>query len=209
MVGRYCRIYNNLDQVDDRLVDFIPSPRKINLESINKTLRSTMTTLMDARVLFDHVIKHYPSTAEQLYPIASLVKFPDFENGVIKLLVGKAANLSRQERTAMAKMLRTTSDTPSNGDDSAPNKQSFAEETLCSEMSTHAAPHSLHWISPTSNYAEHLYPRAGIMFLRLRRCLNPTTLETGLFLQYCRRLCDASAVVKAVETPGRYSASFR
>ncbi|OWY94177.1 hypothetical protein PHMEG_00036166 [Phytophthora megakarya] len=108
MINRYFRIYHKLDQVDYSLVDFIPRSRENvrlealhddlrNVESVNKKLQSTATTLLDARVLFDHVIQHYSSTPEKQSPTASLVKFTDFENGVIKLLVGKTANLSRQK----------------------------------------------------------------------------------------------------------------
>ncbi|KAG2765428.1 hypothetical protein PC116_g21837 [Phytophthora cactorum] len=55
------------------------------------------------------------------------------------------------------------------------------------------------WVPPTSNDVERLFSRAGIVYSRLRRSLNPMTLETILFLQYNRGMWDASAVAQAVE----------
>ncbi|OWY96458.1 LOW QUALITY PROTEIN: hypothetical protein PHMEG_00033269 [Phytophthora megakarya] len=193
MINRYFRIYHKFDQVDDRLVDFIPRSRENvrvealhddlrNVESVNKKIQSMTTTLLDARVLFDHVIQHYSSTAEKQSPMASLVKLTDFENGVIKLRVGKAANLSRQKRTAVGQHY---GETPPN------------------------TPHGLHWSPPTFNDVQRLFSRAGIVFSLLRRSLNPTTLEMVLFLHYNRSLWEASAVGRPLKTPGRNSALFR
>ncbi|ETP42339.1 hypothetical protein F442_10751 [Phytophthora nicotianae P10297] len=67
-----------------------------------------MVSLLDVRALFDHVIKHYPGTDLCLSPTASLVKFPDFENGIVKLMAGKENTLTRGERAAVVKLQQTT-----------------------------------------------------------------------------------------------------
>ncbi|ETM41456.1 hypothetical protein L914_12767, partial [Phytophthora nicotianae] len=77
-------------------------------------------------------------------------------------------------------------------------KRSFAEAALAKEAAT-ATSFDLGWIPPTSNDVERLFSRAGIVYSRLRRSLNPMTLETVMFLQYNMRLWDGSAVAKAVE----------
>ncbi|ETN03990.1 hypothetical protein PPTG_15353 [Phytophthora nicotianae INRA-310] len=182
MIDRYFRIYSKLDRIDDQLVDFIPTPRENvrlkalyedlkNLESVNKKLQTSTVSLLDVRALFDHVIKHYPGTELYLSPTASLVKFPDFENGTV------ATELQEE------------------GEDA---HQSFAEVALSQEEVT-SSRENLKWIPPTSNDVERLFSRAGIVFSRLRRSLNPMTLETILFLQFNRSLWDASAVAEAIE----------
>ncbi|KAE9181133.1 hypothetical protein PF005_g22991, partial [Phytophthora fragariae] len=210
MIDRYFSIYAKLDRVDDELADFIPTPRENvrlkelyedlkNLESLSKKLQTSSVSLLDVRMLFDHVMKHYPTTKAQLAATSTLVKFPDFENGIVKLLAGKPRSLSRGERLAVAKLLQsdgaTALDEP---EPPATKKRSFAEAALADES---AAPEQvdLRWVPPTSNDVERLFSRAGIIYSRLRRSLNPMTLETVLFLQYNHKLWDASAVAQAVE----------
>ncbi|KAE9222005.1 hypothetical protein PF002_g15411 [Phytophthora fragariae] len=105
MIDRYFAIYAKLDRVDDELADFIPTPRENvrlkelyedlkNLESVSKKLQTSSVSLLDVRMLFDHVMKHYPITKAQLAATSTLVKFPDFENGIVKLLAGKRRSLT-------------------------------------------------------------------------------------------------------------------
>lgn len=51
--------------------------------------------LHDMRTLFEHVVEQYLSTASYLAPTAAIVKFPDFENGVVQLLAGDPADQVR------------------------------------------------------------------------------------------------------------------
>ncbi|OWZ06336.1 hypothetical protein PHMEG_00021418 [Phytophthora megakarya] len=206
MVERYFKINGVLENIDDdTLADVIPTARdniKVKalyedlkkLESVNKKLHTESLSLHDVRLLFDHVIKHFPGTAAYLSPTASLVKFPDFENGVVTLLSGKQSKLSRSERVAVAKLLLPTDCEPS----IQTKKRSFAENALAND---NPAPSSedLKWIPPTSNDVERLFSRAGIVFSRLRRGMSPTTLESVLFLQQNRSLWDANVVADAIE----------
>lgn len=51
------------------------------------------------------MIAHYPDTLTTLTANELLVKFPDFENGIIKLLGGESQSLTRAERNTTAKLL--------------------------------------------------------------------------------------------------------
>lgn len=164
------------------------------LESVNKKLQTESLSLHDVRLLFDHVIKHFPDTAAWLSPTASLVKFPGFENGVVKLLSGKQSKLSRTERAAVAKLLLPTDSDPG----LQTEKRPFAEAALSNDKPAPSRG-DLKWIPPTSNDVERLISRAGIVFSRLRRGMNPATLESVLFLQQNRTLWDASVVAEAIE----------
>ncbi|KAG6947921.1 hypothetical protein JG687_00015789, partial [Phytophthora cactorum] len=83
-----------------------------NLESVNKKLQTAMLTLLDVRALFHHVINHYPTTKTHLAASATLVKFPDFESGIVKVLAGKERSLTRAERSAAAKLLQADNSKP-------------------------------------------------------------------------------------------------
>ncbi|KAF1790463.1 Ribonuclease H-like domain [Phytophthora cactorum] len=69
--------------------------------------------------------------------------------------------------------------------DGSPTKRYSAEAAL-SEGAPAASVANMKWVPPTSNDVERLFSRAGIVYSRLRRSLNPMTLETILFLQYNR-----------------------
>ncbi|ETP44051.1 hypothetical protein F442_09313 [Phytophthora nicotianae P10297] len=98
------------------------------------------------------------------------VKFPNFENGIVKVLSGKERSLTRTERTALAKVLH--SDSSSQVRDPVDHqvttkKRSFAEAALAKEAVT-ATSVDLGWVPPTSNDVERLFSRA-------------MTLETVMF----------------------------
>ncbi|ETI41492.1 hypothetical protein F443_13265 [Phytophthora nicotianae P1569] len=128
-------------------------------------------------------------------------KVPQLRKWNSQGFVGKERSHTRTERTALAKVLH--SDSLSQVRDpvdhqNTSKKRSFAEAALAKEAAT-ATSFDLGWIPPTSNDVERLFSRAGIVYSRLRRSLNPMTLETVMFLQYNMRLWDGSAVAKAVE----------
>ncbi|RAW21327.1 hypothetical protein PC110_g22231 [Phytophthora cactorum] len=189
LVDRYFRFYGKLDCLDLK-----------DLESVNKKLQTSTVPLLNVQALFDHVVKHYPSTSTQLSATSGLVKFPDFENGVVKVLAGKVQALTRTEKVAVAKLLGSTEPSEAEEDaDGSPKKRYFAEAALSEEAPTTSVA-NLKWVPPAWNDVERLFSRAGIVYSRLRRSLNPMTLETILFLQYNRGMWDASAVAQAVES---------
>ncbi|KAG2799228.1 hypothetical protein PC119_g22077 [Phytophthora cactorum] len=210
MVDCYFRFYGKLDRLDDGLVDFIHTPPMDvqlkalhedfkNLESVNKKLQTSPVSLLDVRALFDHVVKHYLPTDTQLSVTSELEKFPDFENGVVKVLAGKVRALTRTDKAAVVKLLGSTNPSKAEEDaDGSPKKRSFAEAALSKEAPTTSVA-QLKSVPPTSNDISRLFSRAGIMYLRLRLSLNSMTLETIPSLWYNRGMWDASAVAQAVD----------
>ncbi|GMF50913.1 unnamed protein product [Phytophthora fragariaefolia] len=127
----------------------------------------------------------------------------NLESISLKLQTEKGVTLQdvRTLHYSVGKLLRPTDPIehgPVDGGNENESKRSFADMTL----HKHTAPIrrvDLSWVPPTSNNVERRFSRAGIMFSRLRRSLNPMTLETMLFLQYNRSLWDTSAVADAVQ----------
>ncbi|KAG3133954.1 hypothetical protein PI126_g18918 [Phytophthora idaei] len=188
MVDRYFRFYDKVDRLDDGLADIIHTPREnVPLKALHEDLKNLECQ------------QHYPSTSTQLLATSRLVKSPDFENGVVKVLARKVRALTRTEKSAVAKLLGSTESYEVVEDaDGSPTKRYSAEAAL-SEGEPAASVANMKWVPPTSNDVERLFSRAGIVYSRLRRSLNPMTLETILFLQYNRGMWDASAVAQAVE----------
>ncbi|POM78888.1 Hypothetical protein PHPALM_3534 [Phytophthora palmivora] len=196
---RYFRVYDKVDGVDGSIADVIPTVREhLRLKALNEDLENLesislqlQTEKGDVRTLFDHVITHYPEMGSTLSTTSSLVKFPDFENGVVKVLVGREQSLSRGERAAVGKLLRPIDPIEHgtvDGGNENESKRYFADMAL----HKHTAPIrrvGLSWVPPTLNDVELLFSRAGSM-----RGLSPMTLETMLFRQYNRSLWDMSAV---------------
>ncbi|KAG7387153.1 hypothetical protein PHYPSEUDO_014673 [Phytophthora pseudosyringae] len=81
-------------------------------------------------------------------------------------------------------------------------KRSFADTAL-GEGSASPPQVDLRWVPPTSNDVERLFSRAGIVFSRLRRSLNPMTLETVMFLQYNRASGMLVPLLKLLRMVGR------
>lgn len=127
------------------------------------------------------------------------MKFPDFENGLVKLLGGEHASLTRAERNPVTKLMRPPSLEGTSGTEEEETK-SFAAVALSKEAPKKAERAELGWIPPTSNDVERLFSRAGLVFSRLRRSMTLMTLKSMMFIQFNRCLGDASAVAEAIET---------
>jgi len=87
MVERFFQLKTHLDETDLDLLQHIPSgPRLVKLESLRKDLKTfekvtkrlqlADLSLLDVRLLFDEVIKSYPSMSSKLGTDASIVKLP-------------------------------------------------------------------------------------------------------------------------------------
>ncbi|KAG2897332.1 hypothetical protein PC115_g17219 [Phytophthora cactorum] len=188
MVDRYFRFYDKVDRLDDGLADIIHTPRE-NVPL--KTLHEDLKNLECQQVTSD--------VGGVLARRMRTFRPHDFENGVVKVLARKVRALTRTEKSAIAKLLGSTESYEVVEDaDGSPTKRYSAEAAL-SEGAPAASVANMKWVPPTSNDVERLFSRAGIVYSRLRRSLNPMTLETILFLQYNRGMWDASAVAQAVE----------
>ncbi|KAG2919950.1 hypothetical protein PC119_g16686 [Phytophthora cactorum] len=94
---------------DDTLADSLPSPpanRRLckflddlsKIESVSKELQSSSVSLLDARVYFDGLLELHPSFSTHLSPRAPSVHSPHFEAACVKVLVGKADELTGGQR---------------------------------------------------------------------------------------------------------------
>ena len=120
MLKRYNEIQEYLLKsdftTDNSIVSYLLSPEDNNkievllkgmkyMDSITKALQSEKTDLSDVRVLFDNVIKKYPSLTTYLGAEAEIVHNPSFESALVKIQDRKFEALTDAEQTA-AKCLK-------------------------------------------------------------------------------------------------------
>ncbi|OWZ16275.1 hypothetical protein PHMEG_0009948 [Phytophthora megakarya] len=184
-LDRYSDISVHIDLSNPKLLDVLLTPlEEAELATIyGKRLQSggiddPEASLLDARRLFDGIIKEFSSTSKCFSATASnVVEAPSFESDVVKVLSSKDSKL-RPLKIAALKRLEATTD----GDAEVDNKNlSFADKVL----------------RVTSK------PSAGLVFSAYRRAMHPTTLETLLFLEYNRDLWDAQLVAAALRSNDR------
>lgn len=162
-------------------------------------------SLAEVRTLFDGVVKAFPASKEHLAQRVDstasrgrtgVVKSPDFENGIVKVLFGEEAKLTAKEEAALARLRVTESDR-----EEPEERLSFAERLLKGGVRTKKSKYiDLAWIPATSNEVERLFSRAGLVLSERRRSMHPMTLEILMFLEYNDRLWNANTVAEAMET---------
>ncbi|EGZ09185.1 hypothetical protein PHYSODRAFT_525912 [Phytophthora sojae] len=200
MLKRYFRLRPFISADDEELADFLPSrsthPKLETLlaslrdvESVSKHLQGDGLTLLDARVLFDELLKSHPSFAK--YLVHSAV----FEQAVVKVLDDQAALLTDDEVAALEPFKRTQ--THVEGVDCTPaDKEGFAVLAL-KRRKVAAAPatyEQLNAIPPTSNMVERLFSIARAMLRHERHRLSPMMLEMILFLKINSSYWDVATV---------------
>ncbi|DAZ98313.1 TPA: hypothetical protein N0F65_008899, partial [Lagenidium giganteum] len=98
----------SVNVTDVALVDCIPTARETMqlkslhgdlqcLESVNKLLQANSTTLREVRAGFDSVVSDYPGLQRYLASNVDIVKLPEFEAAIVKILRGQDHELTAEE----------------------------------------------------------------------------------------------------------------
>lgn len=195
MLKRYQELREFLPNMDESEIDDIAltnaenrnldklMPSLKDLESVTKRLQERNVTVSDVRGLFDSVMDEYPDTTPRLSTSASILYSPVFESAVVKVQLGKAAALSRDERSALEEF-RTPELIPS--ESSAGATLSLAERALKRQRRESVDGYknfiNLRFLLPTSNICERLFSVAGNALHSRRAGLSPVSFEGQLFL---------------------------
>ncbi|KAJ8556763.1 hypothetical protein ON010_g9202 [Phytophthora cinnamomi] len=206
MLKRYFRLREFISADDEEPSDFLPSRsahRKLeallsslrDVESVSMHLQSDGLTLLDARVLFDELLKSHPSFTKYLTTDADIVHSAVFEQAAVKVLDDHATLLTDDEVAALKPFKRTQAD--AEGMDYTPvGKEDFAVRTL-KRRKIAAAPTTyelLEVIPPTSNLVERLFSVARAVLRHERHRLSPMMLEMILFLKINSSYWDVATV---------------
>lgn len=167
MLERFFQLREHLDQSDVDLLQNIPSgPQLVELEVLRKNLKTfeivtkrlqlADISLLDVRLIFDEVIKSYPSMASRLGAEASIVKYPFFESGICKVIDGQEENLCLEESEALSPFLLEVIDLS----DSNPETVDLVERALKKRKKRNTLYKDLTFIPPTSNVVERCFSAA-------------------------------------------------
>jgi hypothetical protein len=171
MVERFFRLKEHLDQSDVDLLRHIPSgPQVVLLEALRKDLKTfdTVTkrlqladiSLLDVRLIFDELVKNYPSMSSRLGADARIVKFPYFESGICKVIDGQEEHLSLEESTILSQLKLEYIDLS----DSNTETIDLVERALKKRRKKNTLYMDLTFIPPTSNVVERSFSAARYFF---------------------------------------------
>ncbi|POM80132.1 Hypothetical protein PHPALM_2068 [Phytophthora palmivora] len=195
MIHRYFRLLEFIKD-DDELADYLPDPaanrrlRKLlddllKLESVSKELQSSTVSLLDARVYFDGLLESLPVLASHIDARAAIVHSPHFEAACVKVLDGKAGDLTRAETASLRRFAVQTEETSVEPADDGANSSFVEQVKKRRKLATSGATKYklIHAIPPTSNIVERFFSLAKATVGTQRQALNPITLEMLLFLR--------------------------
>jgi hypothetical protein len=171
------------------------------LFSIMKVLQSEDITLHDARYLFDKVLDDYGETFPDLYvhldKFANIVRYPDFENGIVKLLRGGGGNaaasnpLTPEETYSVECFSQEVVDlvNEENMNDNALDQEkeigyghSLLKKARKESHLSESCYMNLTWIPPTTCALERLFSQCKHALTELRTRMTPLRFEAIMIL---------------------------
>lgn len=160
-----------------------------NFESVTKFLQLRTATMSDVRTLFDQLIADYPFFESLIGKNASIIKYPDFENALVKLQNGNFCDLTIEEKYNVKWLEVVALETKNEVEDYASciiKKRKFSETYMDSN-----------WIPPTSVEVERLFSSAKNILTEKRKALKCKNVEMIMCLKANRHLVDDNMINRA------------
>jgi len=215
MIKRYTRLRPVLDQHfndEQILLDFFLTPRENQelanlsetmdiLNSVTVALQKDDIDMSSVRLLFDEVLRRVESLDKQhkyLHTDSPIVKDPDFENGIVKIIEKNFGSLNSNERLACQKL---ESPFEIEVESAIVESADFATQVLKNKrarIENSSGYINCDFLEPTSNRLERLFSSAGICFTDLRQSLSPLHFEEQIFLKENKKFWDIKLVQEAV-----------
>lgn len=131
-------------------------------------------------MIFQGVIAAYPTMDTYLNPAADIVHSPHFESGIAKLMEGKDALMTQDEKDACAGLLRE--EVMENEEQEG---KSFVQRIVEQNMCAQSKYLDCTFIPPGSVMVESLFSIVGHMFDERRLGTTPIHIEEQVFLRVC------------------------
>ena len=196
MVRRYCEILPFVTKIND-LRDIVLTRNqntKIDellvtleqFETVTKKLQSSNLDLADARTMFNGLHLRYPHLPH-LSSNAEITRYPDFDNGVEKVLTLREVELSCSEIEALRVFEKKVIVVQPSTVTAATKVATLADELLtpkrqCLEKNT-SNYIDLKFVLPTSNIVERLFSMAKFILTDSRKHMHPSNFEKIIFLR--------------------------
>ncbi|GMF41556.1 unnamed protein product [Phytophthora fragariaefolia] len=181
-----------------KLLDLLEEPKK--LDSVCRTLQGENTSMVDVRVLFDHVAVYYPGMASHLRPSARIVHDPAFEATLVKIT--NKVKLTASEAHAVQRFVMDPPVTSGKRKDRSTSD--YASEILRGEKKVRASGDAsvtygglAKVVPPTSNTVERLFSQCKFVLTPQRPCMLPANFDMLAFLRANRDLWNATSFLAA------------
>ena len=187
-----------VDELVEVLDSFEETSRFLQLDD------SAVCTLKAASQLFAGLVKKHPESASHLSHTSACVHSSSFERAVIKLqeaeLMITKPVLNKDEKKALSVFKQSDEDSSddsagSDGEDTMPFvTQTLGRPALKKQKVNLTGYRSVAHVSPTSVVCERLFSRTKAIMTPNRRCMDPSTLDSIIFLQMNRDLWNGHLV---------------
>jgi len=214
MLERFERLLPHLNNEDEELLEFIPTAAQkknirerkqalVDFKSVTLSIQRNDMTINESEVLFQSIIDSYPKMNFGSYigEYAKIIHNKQLESAIIKIQGKKEIYLTVEEKEEVKKLLLKVDN---NEGDSQEHFEtlSFAERALkrqrLQEKQMSSKYINTNILIPTSCEVERLFSLAKRVFSPYRRSLHPQTLETLLFLNRNKSLCNLALVALMV-----------
>jgi len=170
------------------------------LQQATLELQDEKLTLLESRCILDTIIELFPLAEKVIGRTASIVKYPDFENAVVKIVSHEEKHLTVAEAESVTKLLKSGLDKNNSVTtmDSEINSNHLKNiinnckrlRTSGATLAEASAYIDACFICPTSNIVERLFSRSKLTLASLRTRMTPENLENVVFLLYNETLWD-------------------
>lgn len=208
MLKRFFEIQEFIDVNDLALAINIPSAVEVRdlklamkdleeFETVTKLLQEKQRTVAEVRCIFDGILQNYDGMDHYIGKFSDFVHSPDFENGIVKIILDDIDDLSEDEKIAV-EPFRITS---SSSTDVSPEKSTSVALLALKKMKKRKVSlgyASLDHIPPTSNIVERLFSSARLVLTDYRKSMDPYTFECLMFLKVNRSDWDINLVSNVI-----------
>jgi len=165
--------------------------------SVTLKLQERGMTTEKTRILFDGLMSKFPEMGSHISKDSAIVHFKDFENGVVKIALGRSQTLTEDESKAVEKLKIKEIEPTKN-----PSEISFADTLLSSGLDyykcTKETYMNTNFILAGSTMVESLFSVCDYMFDDRRTNSTPEHFEVQVFLKANRKYWGLSDVNKVV-----------
>jgi hypothetical protein len=169
------------------------------LDSVTRTLQAERLDLADARALFSGLYRMYPDL-HHLSPESELIRYPDFEIGVVKILSNAENELSQAEALAVQGFRKSRLD--DEGEERASSSNLATQLLRANRRRIDNAPSlyvDLNFVLPTSNVVERLFSVAKYILTDTRKHMHPSNFEMIIFLRTNSSYWNVDTVAEAIQ----------
>ena len=152
-------------------------------------------SLRSVRAAFDHLVGVIDELETKLSPDADVVHSPAFENALVKLQ--RNLPLTKADKALLVAFKKgiATPEEPKENETHSEMLERLDREAARDQDGFKSTFH----VSPTSNIAERLFSRAGIIMRPSRRGMDPSTLEMLLMLRFNKDMWSEESVQNIID----------